>query len=112
MGKITYFIKKTIGNIDHSFAVEGNSLHDVVMAKRKLSFPNVYKCDVCGSQNLDLGAHVTDEDKFEYTYIRCLDCKATLNFGQQKKDTDVFYLRTKDDGQGGKIYDWKPYEGV
>ncbi len=114
MGKITYFTKKQIGEELHSFSVEGENLHDVIMAKRKLSFPNITQCGICGCTKLDLGAHVTDEDKYTYTYIRCLNpqCKATLNFGQQKKDTDVFYLRTKDDGQGNKIFDWKPYDGA
>ena len=46
MSKITYFIKKKIGNEIHSFSVEGENLHDVVMGSRKLSFNDVDKCGV------------------------------------------------------------------
>ena len=68
----------------------------------------------CGSTNLDLSAHVTPNENHEYTYVRCKECRATLNFGQQKKDTELFYLRTTiiEGGQynGQKCFDWKPFE--
>jgi hypothetical protein len=99
------FIKKTIGKEVHNFVVEGKTLHDVVIEAGKLSFPNVYKCGICGGDHLALSAHVAQD--FPYTTIKCLnpECKASLNFGQQKKDPTVYYLRTKED----RSFDWKPF---
>ena len=114
MSKITYFIKKKIGDDTHSFSVEGETLHEVVMAARKLSFYDVECCGLCRSKNLELSAHVTPTEGHEYTYVRCLNCKGTLNFGQQKKDKEIFYLRTTEiqGGQydGQKTFDWKAME--
>jgi late competence protein required for DNA uptake (superfamily II DNA/RNA helicase) len=113
MAKITYYVKKKIGKEVHSFSVEGENFHDVVLEARKLSFNDIHRCDICGHEDLELSAHVTEKKGFEYVYIRCKKCRATLNFGQQKKDDSIFYLKTKEitDGQyaGQKAYDWKPY---
>ena len=112
MGKITYFIKKKIGNETHSFSVEGENLHEVVMAAGKLSFGDIDLCGICGHNDLILAAHVTPNEGHEYTYVRCKKCKATLNFGQQKKDNNTYYYKTVDmiGGQPGqKAYAWKPY---
>ncbi len=110
MGKITYYVNKKIGKNIHTFAVEGKNFHDVVLESRKLSFGDVLSCGNCGSDDLELSAHVTDDDGFEYTYVRCRSCRYTLNFGQQKK-SDVYYLKTKEittgQYQGQKAYDWK-----
>lgn len=113
MSKMTYYIKKKIGREYHSFSVEGATLHEAVMASRKLSFFDVHKCGLCDSDDLELSAHVTPNEGHEYTYVRCKKCKATLNFGQQKKDSDVFYLRTTtiESGPyaGQKTLDWKAF---
>jgi hypothetical protein len=106
MGKITHFVKKKIGKEVHSFSVEGENLHDVVMAGKKLSFYDVDKCGCCGSDNLELSAHVA-KNKFKYTLVKCKKCKAYVNFGQQQENPEVYYLRTKDDGSGKKVLDWK-----
>jgi hypothetical protein len=113
MGKITYYLKKKIGKEIHTFMVEGKNLHEVVMESKKLSFNDIDKCGICSSEDLELSAHVTEGDGFDYTYIRCKNCRATLNFGQQKKNDDIYYLRTTEitSGQfaGKKAYDWKPF---
>ena len=78
------------------------------MESKKLSFYDVHKCGECGSDDLVLDAHVAQE-KFNYTTVKCNKCKASVNFGQQQKDKDVFYLRTRDKQDGsGKEADWKP----
>lgn len=114
MAKYGQAIKKIIGKNTHTFIVNGDSFFEVVENAKNFSFPHVYKCGCCGSNNLQLGSHVTEKEGLEYTHITCLDCKARLNFGQQKK-SDVVYLRTKknDDGSvmktedGWPVYDWK-----
>ena len=100
-------IKKKIGNTVYPFTVEGKNLHEVVMEAKKLSFYDIHKCGLCGSENLILSAHVA-QGKYKYTEIKCLDCKGQLTFGQTQEDPDIFYLR-KD--KQTKKYDWKKYEG-
>jgi hypothetical protein len=113
MAKITYYLEKPIGKKNHKFSVEGNSFHEVIMEAKKLSFDGVAKCGICGSDDLELSAHETLKEGYDYVYVRCKHCRATLNFGQQKKNNEIFYLRTVPitEGQfaGQKAYDWKPY---
>ena len=112
-GKITYYFKILIGKNYVSFSTEGDNLHEAIMASKKISFDGIKECGMCRSTNLELSAHVTPKEKHEYTYVRCMDCKATLNFGQRKDDKNMFYLRTEEimEGQykGQKAYAWKPY---
>lgn len=105
MGKITYFVKKKIGKDVHSFSVEGENLFDVVLTSRNLSFGDVHKCGKCQSEDLDLKAH-TAKNRFKYVTINCRKCKAYLNFGQQQENPDVFYLRTRQEGDK-KVLDWQ-----
>ena len=116
MAKMVYHVKKRIGKEVHSFSVEGKSFHEVVMEAKKLSFNDVTNCGLCGNEDLELSAHVTDDKGFEYTYVRCKKCRATLNFGQQTKNDDIYYLKTTEitEGQykGQKAYDWKSFVPV
>lgn len=97
-----YFVKKKIGKDVHSFEVEGKNLNECIMEAKKLSFPDVDKCGICDSDNLTIDSHVAMK-KYKYTYIKCLSCQATLNFGQQTENPDIFYLRRTPD----KKLDWK-----
>ncbi len=108
MAKITYFIKKKIGKETHSFSVEGDNFHEVVLASRNLSFGDVHKCGKCGHEDLELGAHVA-KNRFKYVTIKCKNhaCKAYLNFGQQQENPEIFYLRTKEGEDKKKVLDWK-----
>lgn len=105
-------IEKKVGKRIYEFTVEGENLHEAVIESKKLSFYDVYKCGCCGGDDLVLDAHVA-QDKFNYTTIKCNDCKASVNFGQQQKDPDIFYLRTRDKADGtGKEVDWKAAPGA
>lgn len=99
------FIKKQIGKTTYTFTVEGKNLHELIEEKKKLSFYDVHKCGICGSNNLDLNSRIAQK-KFKYTFIQCNDCRATLNFGQQMENPDVFYLRKNEN----KEFDWKEYK--
>lgn len=101
-------ITKKIGKREYKFTVEGSNLHEVVMESKNLSFPDIDKCGNCGSDNLFLDAHVA-QNKFKYTTVKCSKCKATLNFGQQQENPEVYYLRTTEKN-GNKVYDWKTFE--
>lgn len=104
---MTIYVKKQIGKHTYSFSFEGKNLHEAIMESKKLSFGDVNNCGKCGSNNLVLSAHKTSEQGFPYTKVLCRDCKAYLNFGQQRKDEDVFYLRTREDENGNKVLDWQ-----
>jgi len=107
MGNFKMKIEKKVGKRTYEFTVEGENLHEAVMESKKLSFYDVHKCGVCGSDDLVLDAHVA-QDKFNYTTVKCNHCKGSVNFGQQQKDPDIFYLRTRDKQDGsGKEADWK-----
>lgn len=107
MGKISYFVKKKIGKEVHSFSVEGENLFDVVMTSRNLSFNDVDKCGCCGSDDLVLGAHIA-KNKFKYVTIKCKKCKASVNFGQQQENPEIFYITTRSEGDK-KVLDWTPF---
>jgi hypothetical protein len=108
---------KVVGKTRHNFQVEADSLHELIMEEQKLSFPDVHRCGLCGKDNLRLGAH-TAQGKYKYVTIKCRDCKASLNFGQQQEDSDVWYLRTKKDNGGNTVrdengfpvHDWQQYQ--
>lgn len=105
MGKITYYVKKKIGKEVHSFSVEGSNLFDAVLTSRNLSFGDVDRCGKCNSEYLDLSAH-NAKGKFKYVTIKCKSCKAYVNFGQQQENPDIFYLKTRQEGDK-KVLDWQ-----
>ena len=98
-------VPKIIGKKTYEFEVEGDNLFDVVMKAQKLSFDNVEKCGMCGSSDLNLYAYIATGD-YNYIKIACTECKASVTFGQQKKDLEVFYLRK----ENGKLK-WETYKG-
>lgn len=107
---------KTVGREKHTFQIEGENLYSVLMEERKLSFPDIKQCGLCKSDDLTLFAH-NPNDEFEYVTIKCKSCKGFLNFGQQKKNKDIFYLTTKQndkgetlrDNQGFPVFNWKEF---
>jgi hypothetical protein len=56
-----------------------------------------------------LDAHLA-QGKYKYVTVKCnnKDCRASLNFGQQQENPDVFYLKLRDKADGtGKEQDWR-----
>ena len=96
-------IARKVGKTTYDFQFEGKNLYEVVKESEKLSFPDISKCGLCNSANLQLGTRHA-QNKYKYTFIRCLECRAQLVFGQTKEDSDVFYLRRTED----KKFDWQP----
>lgn len=106
MGNLKMKIEKRVGKRTYEFVVEGSNLHEAVMESKKLSFYDVYKCGICSSDDLELDAHVAQK-KFKYTTLKCNSCKASVNFGQQQENPDIFYLRTRNKFDGsGKEMEW------
>jgi DNA-directed RNA polymerase subunit RPC12/RpoP len=95
---------KTIGKRKYLVMGSGNTPFEALMDYQRVSFYDVYECGVCKSKNLILRSRLAGEDDFEYSEIKCLDCKAQLVIGQTKK-TNEFFLRKKKDGS----YDWQVY---
>jgi hypothetical protein len=110
MGNFKMKIEKKVGKRTYEFTVEGENLHEAVMESKKLSFYDVHKCGCCGSDDLVLDAHVA-KGKYKYTTVKCNKCRASVNFGQQQEDSNVFYLRTRDKVDGtGKEIDWNAFD--
>lgn len=106
MGNFKMKIEKKVGKRTYEFTVEGENLHEAVMESKKLSFYDVHKCGCCGSDDLVLDAHVA-KGKFKYTTVKCNKCRASVNFGTQQEDSNIFYLRTRDKADGtGKEIEW------
>jgi len=107
-------IKKKIGKDIHTFLVSGKNLHELAMEANKLSFGDVHKCGLCGSDNLVLGGR-TAQGKYKYVDIKCQDCHGALTFGRTKEDPDTFFLRKADAGTDAKgkpmkKFDWQKYD--
>ena len=96
---------KQIGKNKYTFFFEGKNLYEVVMEAQKLSFRDIPLCGCCKGDNLILDAHLA-QGKFKYVSVKCLDCKASLTFGQKQDDPDTYYPRRNEQKQ----LDWKAYK--
>lgn len=106
MGVFKMKIEKKIGKRTYEFTVEGANLFEAVIESKKLSFNDVYSCGLCKSDDLVLDAH-TAKNKFDYTTVKCNKCRASINFGQQMENKDIFYLKTRTSADGiAKELDW------
>ena len=86
---------KKIGKNEYTFEFEGENLFESVIESQNLSFPDVFKCGVCGGDNLRLNADYRGDKKYKYTEIKC-SCGATVTFGQRADNDNVYFLRRKD----------------
>ena len=109
MAKIEIVKKVMLGKNALTMMVSGEDFHDTALESANLSFGDIDKCGICGSDDLTLGAHKTPKDSYVYAYVRCKKCRATLNFGEQKKASVVYY-RTKAGADGKKELDWMKFE--
>ncbi len=96
-------ITKKIGNTNYVFQVEGANLFEVITEAQKLSFGNVIKCGVCGSDRLEIRAY---SGEFEYVKVVCMACRGQLTFGKKKNEKDVYFLRRREDHS----LDWQEYK--
>lgn len=98
-------ITKRLGRRQFHFTVQGANFHEVIAEYDRLSFPDVPKCALCGSDNLDLTARVA-QDKFKYTSLKCLDCRGDVTFGKRADDDKTVFLRKTEDGK----LDWRKWD--
>ena len=108
-------ITKTIGKEKHTFIVQADTFHKVVMEAQNLSFPDVKECGLCKSDDLTLGAHLA-QDKHEYTHVTCRNCRGYINFGKQQSNPNIYFLRLKKDEKGNTlkvngrtVFDWQAF---
>lgn len=101
-------IKKKIGKETYPFVIAGNNLHELIMESQKLSFDDVDKCGICGSDRLILNARIAGPKKYKYVEVKCRGCKSALVFGNMTESPDTYYLR-KIQKDNQKVYDWKEY---
>tara|TARA_Y100001972_G_C7468702_1_gene238804 strand:- start:52 stop:384 length:333 start_codon:yes stop_codon:yes gene_type:complete len=66
------------------------------------------KCGVCGSENIKFV--VRNVEGNDYYELRCMDCGATLAFGQHKKGGTLFPKRKDENGnwlENGGWHKWQ-----
>ena len=97
----TMTVTKKIGKNSYQFQIEGANLFEMVIESKKLSFPDIDKCGICGGNDLRLDAYITKEKKYKYTVIRC-KCGAKVNFGLTTEG-DTYFLKRNEDGS----YAWE-----
>ncbi len=97
--------KKKIGRRTYNIVGEGKNLWECVFELSTLSFGDVEKCGICGSDNLSLQAREAGKKKYEYVEIKCWSCKAAVVFGKMQENSDIFYIRKNNKKQP----DWKAY---
>ncbi len=98
-------VTKKIGKNKYSFTFMGEDLHEAVTESQHLGFSDVDNCGLCESEELELRAFTTKEDKYEYVKIRCQKCRGTLTLGKTKKD-GAFFLRRNED----RTLAWESYK--
>ena len=82
----------------------GESFFEALGSLKKLSFFGVEKCGICGKDNLYFDTHYglkNGKPAFEYSQIKCRDCKASATFGKKQDDPLTVFLR-KDENKNIK----------
>ena len=97
--------KKKIGKRTYTVTGEGKNLFECIYEHSSLSFGDVDKCGICGSDNLILNARVAGKKKFEYVEVKCLNCRASVVFGKMQENPNTFFIRKNDKKQP----DWVAY---
>lgn len=103
-------ISKKIGKNKYSFTFMGETLFDSVMESQHLGFGDIDQCGFCSSEDLELRAYETKEEKYQYVKIRCRSCRAILTLGKTKKDGAFFFRRNEDRSLSWEAY--KPKKDV
>ncbi len=75
--------------------VEGSNqkelLKDIAQAQMLFGMADICLCGLCGSAHIRF--NYTNISNFEYYGLCCLECSATLNFGQHKNGQTLFVAK-------------------
>jgi hypothetical protein len=97
---------KNIGGHKYTFSVEGGNLFELFMEAQKISFNDVFECGLCKSKLLYPKAYITKKGGYNYIKIVCVECGASVTFGEKKEPKDTFYLRKNED----RTLAWEKFE--
>ena len=92
------------------FEVEGEGQKEIF--KEIASIQEIFgetKCGMCGSENIKFVVRVVEDN--EYYELRCMDCGATLAFGQHKKGGTLFPKRKNEKGEYMPNRGWYKWQG-
>ena len=92
------------------FEVEGEGQKEIF--KEIASIHEIFgetKCGMCGSENIKFVVRVVEDN--EYYELRCMDCGATLAFGQHKKGGTLFPKRKDEKGEYMPNRGWYKWQG-
>lgn len=93
-----------------SFEIEAEGQKEIF--KELSSLQEIFgeeNCDLCKSENLKFS--VRNVDSNDYYELRCLDCGATLSFGQHKKGGTLFPKRKDENNNWLKHKGWYKWDG-
>ena len=96
---------KNIGKRKYLIQGQGKSVWEALQDYQKASFYDVPKCGVCNSDNLILRSRIAGDEEFEFSEVKCLDCKAALTITQAKKTKEFYLRKNKETGN----LDWQSY---
>ena len=92
------------------FEVEGEGQKEIF--KEIASIQEIFgetKCGMCGYENIKFVVRVVEDN--EYYELRCMDCGATLAFGQHKKGGTLFPKRKDEKGEYMPNRGWYKWQG-
>jgi len=92
------------------FEVEGEGQKEIF--KEIASIQEIFgetKCGMCGSGRMKFEER--EEEDNEYYELRCMDCGATLAFGQHKKGGTLFPKRKDEKGEYMPNRGWYKWQG-
>lgn len=97
------------------FEIQGGSAKDLFagIARVQDVFESDDKCGCCESENIRFNVRNVSKGKSEYVYfeLRCLDCWAQLQFGQNQDMKGLFPKRKDENGNWMKNRGWFKYNG-
>ena len=92
------------------FEVEGEGQKEIF--KEIASIQEIFgetACGMCGSENIKFVVRVVEDN--EYYELRCMDCGATLAFGQHKQGGTLFPKRKDEKGEYMPNRGWYKWQG-
>ena len=99
---------KALGG-DLAIKIEAGDMQGLIQQLSELlDFFGETQCQACESKNVR--PQYRSAKGFDFYSVRCIDCGASLNFGQTKEGHKLFAKRKDDQGEYIGQFGWEKYE--